>query len=393
MPYACSVEGGAIRLEPAAETAYAVIGKREEQPFTVCPTGEARACDALMVHKFTLSCGGEKVAWARVAAAAQASGIIVPRGLPGGFAPVTSLGGRFVLPALPHSTALVSHVATQELSADSVVERQPAEAEEASQAAWAPVVKADMDPRPSSAAFRVAAALAVLLPALFAGCMLAARRWRMPEFAGSQFLQAAQSFWVVSSNRVRPVVEAVMARAAGLLAALTRAEPEEHDDQLGNAIAIVKLRLLDTEQRIAALPADILLREVLGSELNGVRQRLASLERGIGRTGPEKSAAVARVILRDLDRIGRIAESAAETPGRDNNFEAQGMPRSAGEAYQVLGLNANAPVEVAKRLVDALRMSWHPDHASDEADRRRREARIKQINAAWDIVNGRREAA
>ena len=49
--------------------------------------------------------------------------------------------------------------------------------------------------------------------------------------------------------------------------------------------------------------------------------------------------------------------------------------------------------EVAKKLVDALRMSWHPDYAEDESDRRRRENRMKQINAAWDIVNGRREAA
>ena len=69
------------------------------------------------------------------------------------------------------------------------------------------------------------------------------------------------------------------------------------------------------------------------------------------------------------------------------------VPRSVVEAYQVLGLNSNAAPEVAKKLVDALRMSWHPDYAEDEGDRRRRENRMKQINAAWDIVNGRREAA
>ena len=250
-----------------------------------------------------------------------------------------------------------------------------------------------MDIRPGTAAFRVAAALAVLLPALIAGCMLAAGRWRLPAFAGTQYMQAAQTIWDRSRRRVQPFVTAALSRAARLLEAFTHSQSDEGDDQLGNAIAIVKLRLLDTEQRIAALPADILLREVLGTELNGVRQRLANLERTAGRAGSEKSAAIARGIVRDLDRISRIAKSATDAPGRDNNSEADDMPRSAGEAYQMLGLNANAPVEVAKRLVDALRMSWHPDHASDETDRRRREARIKQINAAWDIVNGRREAA
>jgi hypothetical protein len=37
-------------------------------------------------------------------------------------------------------------------------------------------------------------------------------------------------------------------------------------------------------------------------------------------------------------------------------------------------------------VVDALRQNWHPDLAASEADRTEREERIKQINAAWDLV-------
>jgi hypothetical protein len=40
-----------------------------------------------------------------------------------------------------------------------------------------------------------------------------------------------------------------------------------------------------------------------------------------------------------------------------------------------------------------LRMNWHPDHARDDEDRAAREARIKAINIALDLINGKRVAA
>jgi DnaJ-class molecular chaperone len=69
------------------------------------------------------------------------------------------------------------------------------------------------------------------------------------------------------------------------------------------------------------------------------------------------------------------------------------LPRTTSEAYEVLGVNAEVSAGVLKKIVDALRMSWHPDHARDESDRVLRESRIRQINIAWDIINGKREAA
>ena len=59
----------------------------------------------------------------------------------------------------------------------------------------------------------------------------------------------------------------------------------------------------------------------------------------------------------------------------------------------MLGINADAAPQVAKKLVDALRMSWHPDFARSEEDRQVREARMKQINAAWDLIKERPHAA
>jgi len=40
-----------------------------------------------------------------------------------------------------------------------------------------------------------------------------------------------------------------------------------------------------------------------------------------------------------------------------------------------------------------LRQSWHPDHARSETDRLHREARVRQINVAWDLVSQQRSAA
>ena len=60
------------------------------------------------------------------------------------------------------------------------------------------------------------------------------------------------------------------------------------------------------------------------------------------------------------------------------------IPGTRAEALQVLGMGVTQDASVAaiKKIIDGLRQSWHPDHASDEADRQTRELRLKQINAA-----------
>jgi hypothetical protein len=71
------------------------------------------------------------------------------------------------------------------------------------------------------------------------------------------------------------------------------------------------------------------------------------------------------------------------------------IPRTRAEALQILGMGVTADAAEAaiKRIVDGLRLSWHPDHAKDAEDRRIRELRMKQINAAWEIIHGKRAEA
>jgi hypothetical protein len=92
---------------------------------------------------------------------------------------------------------------------------------------------------------------------------------------------------------------------------------------------------------------------------------------------------------------GRTPEAPrAQAPGPPPFPAAgEGFPRNRAEAIAMLGANADAGVEALKKIVDGLRQSWHPDHATSEADRSLREHRIKQINIAWDLIVGRRAPA
>jgi hypothetical protein len=71
---------------------------------------------------------------------------------------------------------------------------------------------------------------------------------------------------------------------------------------------------------------------------------------------------------------------------------ANRIPQTRSEALQILGMGVSphATDAAIKKIVDGLRQSWHPDLARNDADRRLREFRIKQINAAWELIAGKR---
>ena len=131
------------------------------------------------------------------------------------------------------------------------------------------------------------------------------------------------------------------------------------------------------------------LRDTLTSELNSVRHRLDALREGNNEeVRTARVAAGLRGAVRDLERIGRIADSAAASFKRGRDELA--MPRTRSQAYEVLGANPDVSEAALKKIVDALRMGWHPDHSKDEADKVLREERTKQINIAWDLIVGKR---
>jgi hypothetical protein len=90
----------------------------------------------------------------------------------------------------------------------------------------------------------------------------------------------------------------------------------------------------------------------------------------------------------DLKRIGTVAEAAGA--GFGSRSSEPRIPKTRDEACFILGANREADPETLQRLVKALRQCWHPDLAQTEQDRRYREARLKQINAAHDLITGKR---
>ncbi|MBU2581551.1 MAG: J domain-containing protein [Alphaproteobacteria bacterium] len=166
---------------------------------------------------------------------------------------------------------------------------------------------------------------------------------------------------------------------------------EWSNDSIANGARSADALYEKAETAVKALGPASSLKDTLTTELKSVRQRLDGLRGGSGeRPKTARVSASLRAVVRDLERIGRIAESAGV--GVKAGGDQIVMPRTKTEAFEVLGVNANVTDGALKRIVDALRMGWHPDHARDETDKRQREERTKQINIAWDLIVGKRVA-
>lgn len=395
LPYACTVSGNAVHVSPSNDNTYRIVGRRDERPFVACAKS-ASACETMMVHRFSVECGGVTVPWTQIAQAASERGVPLPANLPEGFAPVSTLSGRFVLPALTRAPGYVApRVATQDLSPDSVIEA-PIERSEKSDRPWVTEVRADvLRAAPSSAAGRLAASLVAVFLMLLAASMIAAGRWRLPSFQLASSPFAAGLFAGRFGRTFQRGMAGLRQARSSIAQAWQRSAARAPSDDLANAALMLNARLIEVELSVASLPTHLLLRDVLYSEIDAIRGRITELERLMTRRAPQKSASAVRALIRELDRISRIAHSAGQEPAdtAQEHPAAASMPQSIGEAYRILGINPDAAPQIAKKLVDALRMSWHPDHARDEPDRLRREERMKQINAAWDMIKSQRVAA
>ncbi|MEQ1713404.1 MAG: hypothetical protein ABL908_18675, partial [Hyphomicrobium sp.] len=71
MPFECSVDGVRVVMKPSEQRTYQVMGHREERQVTACSGPGANDCRTMMAHRFAISCGGRRIAWMRVVAAAR----------------------------------------------------------------------------------------------------------------------------------------------------------------------------------------------------------------------------------------------------------------------------------------------------------------------------------
>lgn len=206
--------------------------------------------------------------------------------------------------------------------------------------------------------------------------------------AGAALATLAVLAWLMGSRR----------RSAMRLGA--REEPTFAATSAGDAkmaellLSGARDRLEEIRAVLETLPPAVPLRQVLGKELQGAEKRVQALaaERPNSARGWQRQRARLQAVGQELNRLREIASGAARTvsavPG--GQVPATLEPRDRAEAYAVLGINADADDGTLKKVVDGLRRAWHPDLAKDEDDRSRREQRMKQINVAWDLIQGRR---
>ncbi len=453
MPFDCGLEAGRVKVQPSPEKRYEIVGERENETVTTCQN--AGACRKVTLHKFLISCGGAGVPWMRVAAAISSStnapawiergqlNLVLPAdsatpslpacnrrpafaaedgplqrvayagactkmprraafervALPAGFAPVAELGATLVLAG--DKTAAEPSGAPQQAGsqddsspgtfgemivakADANSAVGPIEDHEFNESpidpavatnAWVTIVRTE-PPLAVSASqgsvVQIPWSWLLLALALSTSVGLIAMRFTPAEAVAAVSTPRPRSW---SLARIAPAGTVTIRRFT-------------------NAGKAVSGLLEQTGSVVAELKDAGPLREVLQSELDQVRQRLAALETTLAKEGGiagNRNAPQFRALIRELERIRRIANSAAASLTRGSRGAK--LPATVSEAYDVLGINPDVREEVMKKIVDALRMSWHPDHAKGDSDRAERESRIRQINVAWEMITAQRAAA
>lgn len=421
MPYACHPSGAIVRLTPDVERDYRIYGPRREMTVSACQSGTS--CQPMIAHNFRIKCGDKIVAWDLVAAAARRNGAPMPQNMPVGFAPVAPIGGRIIFPAEKTAQPIEPDVDVTMLAAHDVEGIGDRSLVQAS--AWDTVVRAGelAGVRVTEGAARFGAMLALVLGIILAATIVAGAGMRPAPFrkarAGglSSGRLAAESLieivamcvatikqngarWIFVPAEIfgqgRAERQGTAERKSAWSAAneaYKRSGPSGQTSRQTSGpvpppgVDVVLTMLERTETLVAESVAAPSLRGVLQGELHRLHQRLVAIETAAPPLEPGRLSAAIRSMTTELDRIARIAVSAA------SEREAIDVPKSPLEAYEVLGVNPDVNPTVIKKLVDALRVSWHPDHARNDADRIRREERIKQINAAWDMINENRAAA
>lgn len=450
MPFSCAMKGVVPKVAPAAPTLFEIVGERKTRTYTACREGGRSDCRTMMVHNFKIRCGRVTVPWAEVAARARGQSIgkswmedgqlnllmANPNAkaakknmalfvMPVGYAPVVELGGRFVksqdvgqslddldTAGWEATSTMLEPAVLMTPSQEAASANDPIHAvlnEPGSTSSWQTIVyRAGETARPENSSWSSgfgASGFSVAIILMMATSLLAALGWfgarryglavslgvggqrggspdrdgeasvsvpdwlRFPVGLISGFASKLQALWVAFKWK--------RLHSGNIM--------EWRNTSIANGARSTESLYEKAARKVQELGSASALRDTLAAELKTVRQRLDSLrDSNSEEVRTARVAAGLRGAVRDLERIGRIAESAAASLGRGRDELA--IPKTRAEAFEVLGANPDVSEGGLKKIADALRMSWHPDHAKDETDKALREERTKQINIALDLI-------
>jgi hypothetical protein len=199
-------------------------------------------------------------------------------------------------------------------------------------------------------------------------------------------LFAGRQLWSVPNIRSADPYQVMLRRE---VADLTRPDAQMCTELCRSAQGLVEQINASVTELNGVAP----LRRVLLREVRNMEKFLSATmhERPADTSGWRRMRYRLQRVVTDLLRLKDITEGARRS--LTTVVVAKDLPRDKYEAYEVLGANADTSEPILKRLVDALRATWHPDHAVNEDDRLVREDRIKQINVAWDLIQEKRVEA
>jgi hypothetical protein len=364
MPFACHVAGGQVSLAPSAPQAYRIYGRAEHKRLTTCSPYDPGKCHNWSIHRFDLDCGGVKTSWHSVVAAlspmlAESGGTPgeayarpydapanAPQGHAGPYRP--GPGGRIAFPPgfapNPMKVARFEQTGPETAHIPLPPKKPVATAAQVAEIEPSPAPVA-AKPAPSGKAKAGKTETAAKTEVKRKPAVLAEHRALQieidPEVTGSLPKTEQSSLW----------------RDAGLVFAVTLA-----------ALLALSALLLLRRRGMLALPMPVL--------------RLR---------GPAGLPALRRSLVSEWkEAAGRLAGGKAQSGLR--LWDEDWLPATKREARDVLGVDPRAGRETIKSTVTRLRRALHPDYALDEEDRLLRERRLKQINAAWEILGGKRRA-
>jgi hypothetical protein len=472
IPYSCKVVGGHPVLTPSENQAHPVIGRREQQEFRACSPADPQLCRRWNVHRFTVDCGGVRVPWVDLVAAAerdQEGGAIATDGyleiemparwslppdapcarqggfngagfrrefcaerlarfprvtvtMPWGFAPMLGIDGIFVADtsgrgavaeATPRPEAVPDPVANpmrrkpaqEPAPVKTVPEKETAVAQALPppQPEKASPTKTEAPPGPDksdpAAADSATAAASPIIPQIINGANAVQPAHEPDGFGATGALPDRPAS---PSNVDKTTTHSEVAGSSAAAPEPERLALADREDGTslvpiaasgGPLVANATVITIGTLAVLSLLTLAFVLRRGRAAAVPALSRDISSVSLGkSGLDGQRPSSSALAIVPEPLTGRDLAAPPVLSSSSSLPMPLGDAMPRTRAEALEVLGMGLAPDINEAaiKKIIDGLRMSWHPDHARDDVDRATRELRLKQINAAWDIISGPR---
>ena len=434
-------------LTPSENKGYSVIGRREQRDFSACSPVNPDLCRKWTLYRFDLNCGGTRVPWVSVAAASgaghrawlehgrlqielparwrcrsddpcarqfddrwrpggfarycadkrtEAHGPIIE--IPDGYAPMMGLDAIFVVevksnPGAPSSVAgNKPPVKTAHLAQPKAMSTTETSGKNTNPS---PPPLEQTKPRETTASAR-----ALDIPVSVINQPNAPMTKAQPPQQPSSMVATAPS----PSSLPSPILTGNVSVSAAILLWLEIRATDRAASKTGSVASASANKVPDLRTSLTPITMAVGGLTVLGLialTLMQWRERwqfrlktsrdiaAVSLD---GRTAARNLISTRGLIPKKWGTAAKVQKQSSSTAFADHQSRwSSDIPQTRDEALQVLGMGVGPDVHDAavKKLVDGLVLK-DPDHAKNVSDRELRELRMKQINAAWEIISGRR---